>query len=497
MIRVLTKLICRAAFLVVAVAATIVLVRAFDSRSKQDLKSWHEARLEREFTVESFRGKTFDDYLAVEKQVFEELDEKVYAAILPEDRTVLNRFHSGSAADPSGRPTNWNRSFEMFPEGPADLTNPAGGILLLHGLTDSPYSMRAIAEIFHDRGFYVLAARMPGHGTAPSGLLHAEWQDWMAVVRLGVLKVREVVGEEAPLYLGGYSNGGALAIKYTLDSLEADDLETPKRVFLYSPAIGITKIAAFATWHKLLSFLPYFEKFKWESIFAEYDPYKYNSFPKNAGHQSYALAEAIEEQVRDLQDRKALGGLPPVIAFQSVVDSTIIASALVARLFDRFPNPGSELVIFDINRYDRLRALLKRGVDGALETLEKRENLPFGLTLVTNGDGQTGGLVAKHRAPERPGFDKGEALGLSWPTSVYSLSHVALSFPPDDPLYGVPADGERAGLRLGDLQPRGEKGVTTVPVGMLMRLRFNPFFDYLKDRTVDFCEACRTEKGQP
>jgi alpha-beta hydrolase superfamily lysophospholipase len=491
---VLTKWICRAVFLAVAVLATIVLVRAFDSRSKPDLKSWHEAPLEREFTVESFRGKTFDDYLAVEKQVFEELDEKVYAAILPEDRTVLNRFHRGSAADPAAGEINWNRSFEMFP---GDLTNPAGGILLLHGLTDSPYSMRSIAEIFRDRGFYVLAARMPGHGTAPSGLLHAEWQDWMAVVRLGVLKVREVVGEEAPLYLGGYSNGGALAVKYTLDSLEADDLETPGRVFIYSPAIGITKFAAFATWHKLLSFIPYFEKFKWESIFAEYDPYKYNSFTKNAGHQSYALAEAIEEQMRDLQARKALGQLPPLIAFQSVVDSTIIASALVARLFDRFPNPGSELVLFDINRYDSLRALLKRGVDGSLEALAKRENLPFGLTLVTNGDGQTDGLVAKHRTPERPGFGKGEPLGLSWPTSVYSLSHVALIFPPDDPLYGSIADGEGARLRLGDLKPRGEKGVTTVPVGMLMRLRFNPFFDYLKDRTVDFCEACRAAKGQP
>ena len=201
--------------------------------------------------------------------------------------------------------------------------------------------------------------------------------------------------------------------------------------------------------------------------------------------------------MRDLQARKALGQLPPLIAFQSVVDSTIIASALVARLFDRFPNPGSELVLFDINRYDSLRALLKRGVDGSLEALAKRENLPFGLTLVTNCDGQTDGLVAKHRTPERPGFGKGEPLGLSWPTSVYSLSHVALIFPPDDPLYGSIADGEGARLRLGDLKPRGEKGVTTVPVGMLMRLRFNPFFDYLKDRTVDFCEACRAAKGQP
>ena len=31
----------------------------------------------------------------------------------------------------------------------------------------------------------------------------------------------------------------------------------------------------------------------------------------------------------------------------------------------------------------------------------------------------------------------------------------------------------------------------------LMRLRFNPFFDYLEERTAEFCEDCRAEGGQP
>jgi alpha-beta hydrolase superfamily lysophospholipase len=486
-IRAFLRLLARAALLLLAVAATIVLVRAFDSRRKPDLKPWHEAHLESEFTAEGFEGGTFADYLGTEEQVFRELDAKVYSALSPEDETAFNRFHRGSEAHPDTRPTNWNRTFEMVPERPGD---PAGGILLIHGLTDSPYSVRRIAEIFRDRGFYVLAARMPGHGTAPSGLKHAVWQDWLAVVRLGVTHVREKIGAEAALYLGGYSNGGTLAVKYTLDSLEDDSLETPGRIFLFSPAIGVTRFAAFATWHKALSFIPYFRKFRWESIHLEYDPYKYNSFPKNAGHQTHVLTVAIWEQIQDLTNRKMLARLPPMIAFQSVVDATVLTQSLIDRLFDSIRAEGSELVLFDINRRNDLRSFVKHDVDTLLESLETRERVPFRVTLVTNSREGSREMAAEHRAPEEPGFGDVETLDLSWPPNVYSLSHVAIPFPPDDPFYGAVGDPQGVGLRLGKLQPRGERNTLSVPVDMFMRLRYNPFFDYVKERIVQFCEAC-------
>jgi alpha-beta hydrolase superfamily lysophospholipase len=50
-------------------------------------------------------------------------------------------------------------------------------VLLLHGLTDSPYSMRALAELFAARGWYVVGLRLPGHGTAPAALTRVTWQD--------------------------------------------------------------------------------------------------------------------------------------------------------------------------------------------------------------------------------------------------------------------------------------------------------------------------------
>jgi hypothetical protein len=53
--------------------------------------------------------------------------------------------------------------------------------------------------------------------------------------------------------------------------------------------------------------------------------------------------------------------------------------------------------------------------------------------------------------------------GLAWPEEVYSLAHVALPFPPDDPLYGSRPTAKSPGISLGDIALRGERGVLQIP----------------------------------
>ena len=79
-----------------------------------------------------------------------------------------------------------------------------------------------------------------------------------------------------------------------------------------------------------------------------------------------------------------------------------------------------------------------------------------------------------------------EALGLAWARDVFSLSHVALPFPPADPVYGSQAREDPQGpVALGLLSPRGERSVLTVPVEVLMRVSSNPFFPYMRRRIAD------------
>src|SRR6185369_11754018 len=151
--------------------------------------------------------------------------------------------------------------------------------------------------------------RMPGHGTVPAGLTRVDWQDWMAATRLAVRHARELAGQKAPLHLVGYSNGGALALKYALDALEDPGLARPERIVLLSPMIGVTSFARFAGVLGWPAVFPPFAKAAWLDVLPEYNPIKYNSFPVNAARQSSLLTRELQAQIARLADRGQLATL--------------------------------------------------------------------------------------------------------------------------------------------------------------------------------------------
>jgi carboxylesterase len=54
------------------------------------------------------------------------------------------------------------------------------GVLVLHGFTGNPHSMRGLAEAFAAAGFSVELPRLPGHGTSIDDMLTTDWSDWSA-----------------------------------------------------------------------------------------------------------------------------------------------------------------------------------------------------------------------------------------------------------------------------------------------------------------------------
>lgn len=64
---------------------------------------------------------------------------------------------------------------------PFDLGPPDAGtaVLLLHGFTGSPWEVQPLAASLADRGFFVRAPRLPGHGTTPEAMLWVTWRDWV------------------------------------------------------------------------------------------------------------------------------------------------------------------------------------------------------------------------------------------------------------------------------------------------------------------------------
>lgn len=456
----------------------ITILYIYAMQNRPDLFPWHKIYLRQEFTTSKLpEVKSFRNYLSLENRLFDELQDKIYLKNTDRPQHLLNRYDSGSLADPTSYTPNWNRSFELKQD------NAKAGVLLLHGLSDSPYSLRSIAETLHKQGYYVLGLRMPGHGTIPSGLVHSSWQDMAAAVKLAAIHMSRQIGQSTEFNIIGYSMGAAQAVNYSLDALEDASLPRAKSLVLISPAIGVSSVAAFAIWQSRLSSIPGLEKLAWNSIGPEYDPYKYTSFAINAGDLMYRLAIAVGDKLDILSNQNKLPDFPRTLTFMSAVDATVSISAVVESLLLKLRNTGNELVLYDINRHDVVIPFLKQDPDKRIKYLFNQPSPGFRISLLTNESADSTTIREMNR--EINNERNSRKLGLAWPRSVYSLSHVALPFPKSDSLYGnQPA--EKGGLHIGLLAARGERGVISIPASDMLRLRHNPFYTYQEERTTRF-----------
>ena len=455
--------------------AVIFYIQLMENRP--DLLPWHTIQLQQEYTIErAAEITTFSDYLAMEDRLFDELQRKIYQDHGDLRKDQLIRYHSGSLADSTSYPINWNRSFELKQQ------SPSAGVLLLHGLSDSPYSLRSLAKTLHQQGYYVLGLRMPGHGTIPSGLVHSSWQDMAMAVKLAARHLRQQTGENNDFHIIGYSMGAAQAVNYALDAMADRSLPTAKSMVLISPAIGVSAAAALAIWQSRLSAIPGMEKLAWNSIGPEYDPYKYNSFAINAGDLMYRLTLAISAKLDQLEEAGRTDEFPKIQAFLSVVDATVSIAAVRKHLLDRVTNTGNEAILFDINRTSYIIPFLKYDGEDRIQAFMDEPDPDFRKTLLTNESPESLKIIEKTRETDTSLQIKTH--NLQWPTDLYSLSHVALPFPVTDPLYGAEPEGK--GLHIGLVSPRGEVGILSVPARNLLRLRYNPFYPYLQQRVLSF-----------
>lgn len=441
---------------------------------------WHTARLDAEFKARDEQSVgTIAGYKALEDRLFAELQTEVLDKVQPEDRIPFNRYNRGSRSDPAVWNVNWNRTFEITPP------NPVGAALLLHGLTDSPYSMRSVAEHLAGRGLKVVALRLPGHGAAVSGLVTFRIEDMQAAVRLAMRDLRRQLGPDAPIYMVGYSNGAALSVDYALDVVGGADLPRPAGLILMSPAIAISPFAIVARLRTGLSSVPGFGRAAWQVIGTEFDPYKYSSFSFNAAGETQRLTSGIDRKVQRLFEQGPIRGFPPTLIFMSTVDATVLAPAVADVLLEHLAPGNHELVVFDLNRLAEVQPLLVRDPGPLTAKLLSVPSRSYTLTVVTNASPETLEVQELRAAPGSP-VQSARPLPWSWPRDVFSLSHVAIPFPPDDPLYGYDAPRSPNHVQLGRVRAHGENGVLALPDWVITRQRSNPFHAYMMERIDGF-----------
>jgi len=468
------------AFVSIVVGFTLYAVLSFP-----DLKPWHTERLDEEFSALRDGKLDFDGYLKLEGRLFDSMRAKIASWDHSDEAYIYSRFNPDSNVSKLVEGAPFNRSFRLT------VPEPIGHALLLHGLSDSPYSMKALADALHSRGFEVTVLRMPGHGTLPSVMTQMSGADWTAAVRIAARDVASRTPPSQPFYIGGYSTGGTLALQYTLDALADTSLRKPDRILLVSPAIEVPEVAVVANVLDMLSVvpLPALQKVRWQEIGVEYDPYKFNSFAINATRQVSRSTRTLQESLARAVESGRIAQMPPVVAWQSVVDATVGANGVADVLYARLHGAEHRLVLFDVNRQGAVGSVQRPGA-GAL--IERLSNAPRAYTLdVVFNTSTEGRNVSVRRLTPDDSVSVRET-DLQWPETLVSLSHVAMPFPPDDPAYGLNPGSGRDGIpSIGSWLFRGENGAVTLSLGSLTRPRSNPFWKLIDEDVAALIEADR------
>ncbi len=458
---------------------TIYFVRAYDSRNMPALGPEYRIEFEHEFEASQETEIDWSAYLEIENKLAIELEENIDSDTRSD--SPVDRFSADSQTFPGNYPRNWNRSYEM------SMPAPRGVAVLLHGLSDSPYTMRSTAETLVNADYSVVIPRMPGHGFAVGGLVQTRWEDWVAVVRIAVRHAVKLQGGDQQLLLVGYSIGGLLAVDYALYCDDIADLPCPDGLVLMSPAIAVTSLAAASNLHAVITWMPYFEKSKWQTILPEIDPFKFTSFPMQAAWEIYKLSGRTQKQ---LSKADKVARLPPILTFQSVVDNTVSARAIVTDLYDKLPANGSELVVYDVNRKSTYLHLMKNMPFDPAVYFESVAPLKFGVTVLRNRhrhgrEVESFTLAAGELKPTV------ESTEYAWPSGVFSLSHIAVPFPTDDQVYGDGSSQSDDDPRIvfGALAPRGEQGVLRLSPAYFLRTRYNPFFEFQETYLLEWLDG--------
>jgi carboxylesterase len=98
----------------------------------------------------------------------------------------------------------------------ADGDGPAGrtGVLISHGFTGTPQSMRPWAEHLAAQGYSVRLPRLPGHGATWQEMNGTTWTDWYAEIR----RAYEELAERCDtVFACGLSMGGTLVTRLAED----------------------------------------------------------------------------------------------------------------------------------------------------------------------------------------------------------------------------------------------------------------------------------------
>lgn len=197
---------------------------------------------------------------------------------------------------------------------PAPASSDGGpriGVLLVHGFTGSPASMRPWAEYLHEQGFAVSVPQLPGHGTVWRDMVRVTYEDWYAEAEQAFEKL---LAECDQVHLAGLSMGGCLVL-----DLAARRGRDVAGVVVVNPLVSLER------WDvKLLPVLkhlvPAFPAIANDIKKPGGDEHGYNRTPLRPAHSLMQALKGVRDRLPEVTQ--------PMLVFRSSVDHVVPASSV-------------------------------------------------------------------------------------------------------------------------------------------------------------------------
>jgi len=209
------------------------------------------------------------------------------------------------------------------------------GVLLIHGLLDSPFSLLDLGERLARAGIFCRSVLLPGHGTQPEDLINISFHDWRHIVQYGVNAFKDDVDF---LYIAGFSTGAILAVQQALlERKIAGLILLAPAIHLRGPADWTLKLHRLKKWLGL-------DRNPWLYHVKETDYVKYQSIPLNAVIEVQKLIHFIAE----LRQTEHLNC--PVFLVVSQNDETISSKEAI-HFFSDYDHMLSQLILYSPTPY--------------------------------------------------------------------------------------------------------------------------------------------------
>ena len=229
---------------------------------------------------------------------------------------------------PRAQQIAWNLPFRV-PVATHCSNNSTTGLLLVHGLSDSPFVFRDLANSLADRCVEVRTLLLQGHGTRPGDMITASADVWRQQVRTHFAALAQDVDRA---YIGGFSLGGALATEYALTGQGPE----PEGLVALAPAWQLNGLRNYL-W--LAGIARVFADFVEEE--PELNPVKYESVTFNAAVQIGNVLRQTQAAIDQAQPADL-----PLYLIATEADSVINLDYLIQRFQQDFRHPASRLLVF-------------------------------------------------------------------------------------------------------------------------------------------------------